>query len=184
MAEVLHRIVDAHGIGKLARIHPIVRIPERLEFAEGLDELGAKHFGEKRGARLAVAVFAGERTAERENDLGSAFDEFAKTANAFGAAEVEIYAHVNAALAVVAVERTAEAILAHEPGDGAEIFPELRGRNGGILPPLPTVGLARNKHHGAERRLAHMPHCPSFIGRANVSYGRRVPGLRRADQRF
>ena len=135
-------IVDAHGIGELAGIHAVVRIPERLEFAEGLDELGAEHLRQQRGARLAVAMLAGERAAEGEHDVGSAIDELAEFADAFGAAEVEIDARVHAALAVVAVERAAEAVLGHERGDGAQIVAELRGRNGGSLPSLPS-GRAR-----------------------------------------
>ncbi len=171
-------IVDAHGIRELAGIHAVVRIPERLEFAKGLDELGAEHFWEQRGARLAVAVLTRERAAKREDDICRAVYEFAEYANAFGTSEIEVDAHVDASLAVVAIERTAEAVLRHETGDGAEIFSELRGRNGGILPPLPAIGLAGHKDHGAERGFANMPDRLSFIGRANMRHWRRGPGLR------
>ena len=104
-------IVDAHSIEKLAGIHAVVGIPQRLELAKCLDKLGAEHLRQQRGARLAVAMFAGERAAEGEHDVGSAIDELAEGANALGAAEVEVDAHVHAALAVVAIERAAKAVL-------------------------------------------------------------------------
>ncbi len=108
MAKILNRIVDTGGIGELAGIHAIVRVPERLELAEGLDELRAEHFGQEGGARLAVAVFAGERAAEGADDIGGALDELAEFAHALRSREVEIDAGVHAALAVVAVERGAD----------------------------------------------------------------------------
>ncbi len=82
MAQVLDGVVDTHGIRKLAGIHAVVRVPERLELAEGIDELGAEHFGQQSGARLAVAVLAGERAAEGEDEIGGALDEFAEVAHA------------------------------------------------------------------------------------------------------
>ena len=83
MAEIFHGVVDADGIDELAGIHAVAGIPERLELAEGLHELGAEHFGQQGGARLAVAVLAGERAAEAEDDIGGAVDELAEVAHAF-----------------------------------------------------------------------------------------------------
>ena len=80
LAEILSRIVDAHSVGELAGIHAIVGVPEHLEFAKGLDEFRAEHLGQQSGARLAIAVFAGERSAEREHNIGGALDEFAEDA--------------------------------------------------------------------------------------------------------
>ena len=78
VAQVLDRIVDADGIDELAGVHAVVRVPEDLELAEGLHELGAEHLGQQRGAGLAVAMFAGERAAEAEHDIGGAVDELAE----------------------------------------------------------------------------------------------------------
>jgi hypothetical protein len=60
MAEVLDGIVDTNRIRKFSGVHAVVGIPDGLELAEGIDKLGAKHFGQKRSAGLTVAVFAGE----------------------------------------------------------------------------------------------------------------------------
>ena len=107
MAEIFDRVVDAHRIDQLAGIHAVVGIPQRLEFAEGLHQLRPEHLGQQSGARLAVAVLAAERAAEAEHDIGGAIEEFAEIAQPLFGAEVEVDAHVHAALAVVAVERAA-----------------------------------------------------------------------------
>ena len=164
VAKVFERIVDAHRIEELAGIHAVVRIPERLEFAEGLHELGAEHFGQQRGARLAVAVLAGERAAKARTRSAARSMNSRKMRMPCCAAEIEIDAHVDAALAVVAVERAAIAVLGHELGDGAKICAQLLGGNGSILPTFPAVGLAGHKDHGTERGFAHMPHRLSLVG--------------------
>ena len=41
-------------------------------------QLGAEHFGQQRGAGLAVAVLAGERAAKAEHDVGGAVNELAE----------------------------------------------------------------------------------------------------------
>ena len=77
VAEILRGVVDARRVGELAGVHAVVRIPEHLELAEGLRQLGAEHFGQQRRAGLAVAVLAGERAAEGDDDVGGAIDELA-----------------------------------------------------------------------------------------------------------
>src|ERR1700677_1529409 len=129
-------------------------------------------------------MLAGERAAKGKHNIGGAINELAEAANALGAVEVKVDAHVDATLPVVAIERTAEAVLGHEPSDRAQIFSELHGWNGGVLPALPAVVLSGHKARGAQRGCAHMPHRTSLIGRADVRDRRRWPGLRRARQRF
>src|ERR1700733_9535386 len=101
MAKILDRIVDARGVREFAGIHAVVRIPERFEFAKRADEFRPEHFWQQRGARLSVAVLARERAAKGEHDVRSAINELTKDANALGAVEVEVDAHVHAALPVV-----------------------------------------------------------------------------------
>ena len=78
VAEVFQRIVDAHRIDQLAGIHAVVGIPERLELAKGLHQFRPEHLGQQRGARLAVAVLAAERSAKAEHQIGGAVEEFAE----------------------------------------------------------------------------------------------------------
>ncbi len=58
VANILKRIVDAHCVRQLARVHPVVRIPELLECPEGLNQLRPIHLRQQRGARLPVAMLA------------------------------------------------------------------------------------------------------------------------------
>ena len=67
VAQILDGIVDADCIDEFAGVHAVVGIPQRLEFAEGLHQLGAEHLGQQRGAGLAVAVLAAEGSAETQN---------------------------------------------------------------------------------------------------------------------
>src|ERR1700691_611915 len=103
MAEIFDGIVDPHGIIELAGIHAVVGIPPLLELSLCLDMRAAKHLRQQRGARLPVAMLAGERAAEGKHDVSSAIDKLAEGANALGAVEVEVDTHVHAALAVVAI---------------------------------------------------------------------------------
>src|SRR5581483_8018950 len=111
-------------------VHAVLGIPESLEFAEGLHDFSAEHFGEQGAARLAVAMFTGERAAEGDDDVCGAIDELAEFADTGRGFEVEVDAHVDTALAEVAVEGAAVAVFAHEGVDLAQVDAELRGRNG------------------------------------------------------
>ena len=51
-------LVDAIRINDLSRIHLPIRIPDRLELAESLDQFVAKHFVEKFSSRLAVTMLS------------------------------------------------------------------------------------------------------------------------------
>ncbi len=133
---------------------------------------------------MAVTVLAGERTAEGADDFSGALDEIAEVSYSFWSSEVEIDTAMHAALAVVAVERAAIAVFAHQGIDGAEIVAKLRGRNGGIVPTFPAVGLAGNKDRAAERGFADMPDRGGLSRRANAGDGRGGPGLRGASDGF
>ena len=121
IAKVFHRVINANSIGQLAGIHPVIGVPDGFELAKCLDELGAKHFRQQRGAGLSVAVLAGDGTAKAQDQVGSAVKKLAETAQALDAAEVEIDAEMDAALAEVAVKRAAVAVLAHEREEPAQV---------------------------------------------------------------
>ena len=105
LAQVLDGVVDADGVGELAGIHAVRWVPDGLEFLKGVDQLGTEHLGQQGGAGLAVAVLAGERAAKAEDEISGAVEERAEVAHTSLRAEVEVDAHVDAALAIVSVER-------------------------------------------------------------------------------
>ena len=78
-AEVFVRLV---GVDEFVGVHAIGGVEEALEGAEGLHQLFAEHLGEERAAGLAVAVFAGERAAVGEGDVGGAVHELAELEDA------------------------------------------------------------------------------------------------------
>jgi hypothetical protein len=109
------------GVDELAGVHAVGGIEDALEGAEGFDQVFTEHLGEERAAGLAVAVFAGEGAAVGEGDVGGAVDELAEFENAGGGFEVEVEAHVDAALAEVAVHGGGVVVLVDEGVDGAEV---------------------------------------------------------------
>src|SRR6059058_504266 len=62
-------LVDAVWPDDLARVHLPVRVPDRLELFEGVDQVVAEHLREELRPRLAVAVLAREGAAELEDEI-------------------------------------------------------------------------------------------------------------------
>ena len=83
LAQVLDRVVDAHRIDQLAGIHAVVRIPQRLELAKRLHQLGPEHLRQERRARLPIAVLAAQRSAELQHHVRRAIEKFAEIAQPF-----------------------------------------------------------------------------------------------------
>ena len=132
--------VEPVGLDHFAGIHLPVGIPDRLELAEGLHQFRAKHFGEKFGAGLAVSVFAGERAAVADDEVGGLFHELAEFAHAFGGFEIVIHARVDAGVAEVSVERAVVVVGVHQLAQIAQIGAEFFGSDGGIFEAFPAWG--------------------------------------------
>src|SRR5439155_16939108 len=64
---------------------------------------------------------------------------------------------MDAALAVVAVQRAVVLVLPGELAQPAQVLTEPLRRDGGILPTFVRVGLARDKSGCSEPRLPHLP---------------------------
>src|SRR5579875_1324080 len=114
--------IHAIRIHELAGIHSAFRVPNRLEFAERLRQLRPEHFRIKLGARLPVAVLAGKRPSVAQRQVSGFLHESTKAANAFRASEVEIDAHMNAALAEMAVGVAPEVMRLHQAAEIAQII--------------------------------------------------------------
>src|SRR3546814_13445430 len=81
----------------LARIHALLRIPDRLELAERLHQFRAIHLRQQARAHLTVAMLAGQRAAVTEDQIGGLVHEAAPLADAVRRADIEVDATVNAA---------------------------------------------------------------------------------------
>src|SRR5690606_21341129 len=104
-----------------------------------------------------VAVFAAERAAMLDHEIGRLFDERAEMPDAPGACEVELDSGVHAALAKMAVERGLEAVARQQVAKAAQVAAEALGRHRGILPTLPGVAHAPDERGGAEAGLPNFP---------------------------
>ncbi len=155
--KILDGVVDAHRIHQLAGIHAVLRVPQRLELAEGLHQLRTKHLGQESGARLSVTVFAAERPAKAEHQVGGSLDELTVFAQPLFATEVKVDAQVHAALSVMTVERAAIAILTQQRDQLAQVGAQPTGRNACVFPAFPAVGLAGDEDGCTQCRFAHMP---------------------------
>ena len=167
-AKVFVRLV---GVDEFAGVHAVGRVEDVLEGAEGHHELFAEHLGEESATGLAIAMFAGERATVGESDVGGAVDELAEVEDAGFGFEIEVEAHVHAALAEVAVHCAGVVELLHQRVDGAEIAAELRGIDGGILPSLPPGTDAGDECGGAKAGLADVPDAFGFVRGVEASGG-------------
>src|SRR5262249_26854027 len=122
-------VVDPTGTQHLAGIHPPRRIPDRLELVERRHQLWTVHARQQLAARLAVAVLAGERSAEADDQIGRALDESAIRANPRGSLEIEVDARVDAALAEMPVEIALQMVRIEELPETPQVLAELRRRD-------------------------------------------------------
>ncbi len=152
--EVLARQV---GVDHLVGVHLVVGVPDRLELAEGPDQLRPEHLRQERGLRLAVAVLAGDRPAVADDQVARLVQELAEVLHALVGLQLEVDPGVDAALAEVAVERAVVAVLLEQLAEVAEVRADAVGRHGGIFPPLPGVLLAGNAGGRPQARLADLP---------------------------
>ncbi len=117
-----------------------------------------------------------------EGDVGGVVHELAEFEDAGGSFEVEVEAHVDAALAEVAVHGARVAVLVHEGADGAEIAAELGGIDGGVFPALPSGADAGDEGGGSEAGFADVPDTLGFVGGVDAGGGLRREGFHCGDE--
>src|SRR5579864_7458955 len=83
-------LVDGEWIDDFAGIHPVLRVPDRFEFAKRLYQFGTKHLGQHFRLGLSIAVFAGEGAAITDNQIGGILNKRPEVADAFDGAEIEV----------------------------------------------------------------------------------------------
>ena len=174
VGSVTEVLVRGVGVDHLARVHLPIGIPEALERAHRLHEVGPEHLDQVVGVRLSVAVLAGERAAVGENEVGRLVEEAEERPDARLALQVEADARVHAALAVVAEEDAREPVPAEQLREVPQVPAEPLGRNGRILEARPGFELPRNPA-GSDRRLAHRPDPPLPLAIGHDLDRRRAP---------
>src|SRR5437868_6718087 len=96
-------LVHTVGVDNLARIHLPLRVPNRFELAECIDEFRAEHLMEELASRLSVAVLAAQTAAVPYAKVGSLFHEGAPLLDTSFGFNVEIDTAMHATLSEVAV---------------------------------------------------------------------------------
>ena len=97
---------DRVGVDQLSWIHPRERIPDPLEVAKRIDELGTEHDLQQFSARLTVAVFSRERAPVLVRaELRGFGQKRSVVGQALRAFEIELHATMHEALPEVPVER-------------------------------------------------------------------------------
>ena len=104
-------------------------------------------------------MFAGERAAIADDEIGGLFDEVAELRDAFFRLQIEVEAGVNAGVAEVAVERAFVVEGGHHFAEVAEIGAEFFGSDGGVFPAFPVQRLAGDVRGDAEAGLRGFPRC-------------------------
>ena len=149
--------VETIRLDELARIHLPIGIPKRLELAESLHEFRPEHLRKKFGAGLAVSMFAGERAAVADDEVGGLFHELAEFAHALCGFEIVVHARVHAGVAEVSVERAVVVEGLHQLAQLAEVGAEFLGRDRGIFEAFPAQRFAGHVRSHAQARLADIP---------------------------
>src|SRR5205823_2713432 len=145
-------LIDLVRVDDLAPVHLQIRVPDALELAEAVHEVVPEHLRQELGARLPVAVLAGERTAQLEHEVARVLEPAAVLLDSLARHEVEVPACVHTALAVVAVQRALVLVLPRELLQAAQVLAEALRRDGGVLPALVRVLLAGDEGGRAEAR--------------------------------
>src|SRR5437763_15838537 len=102
-------------------------------------------------------MLARDRATKAHDEIGGLAEKAAPFRDTLFGAQAEIPAAMDAAIAEMAVERAVVAIALGERVKLAQIIAGAVGRHGGILPALPSIGMAGDEGRGAEPGLAHLP---------------------------
>ncbi len=149
--------VDREGADDHAGVHPVVRIPEALEFPEQPHHLGPVHARQELRAGVPVAVFARVRAAMAHHQVRGLFDEPPEPADARAAQQVEVDADVDATLAEVPVRDAAQAVPLFQLAEVPQVRAEPLGRHGCVLPAGPRLGTVGHAGGDAGAFLADPP---------------------------
>ena len=119
---------------------------------------GPNIFGKQFGARLAIAMLAGERATEAHDEIRGLLDERAIVADAGRGFEIEVDARVQAAMTEVAVEGSGVVVLIEQSSQSLRRYsPIFSGGTAESSQPSQVKRLAGNEGGGTEAGFADLP---------------------------
>ncbi len=167
--------IQGQWIDDLPGVHLSVRIPDRLELAERLDQFRSVHPHEQLAAGLPVAMFAGVAPAEADDHVGCLLDEVAIVIEPMPGLYFEVDSRVNDTLAEMTVQGAIVPELIEECPEVAEVIADPVRRHGRVFPAGPGVGHPR---HPGGRAETGFPCLPELSLRFLPLIDRDVPALR------
>ena len=156
--QVLVELVRRHD---LAGVHPVLRVEDGLQPAEGGDQFVPEHARQQLAPALPVPVLPGERTAELHHQVGRPLHEPAVGGHPVRGVQVEGDPGVHAALPEVAVQTGPDvaevAELLEQAPQSAQVLAQPVRRYRRVLPALEGVGVSGDVRGGAQSGLPHLP---------------------------
>ena len=134
-----------------------MRVPDRLEVAKRLDQVGAEHLRQQFALGLPIAVLARQRAVIGEAEIRRFLHILAKLLYAVGGLQPEGHPGVDAAVAEMAEQRIGIAEALVQLVELAQVIAEPLRRHRRILPARPGLFFARDAHR-ADPGFAHRPH--------------------------
>ena len=132
-----------------------------LNSREGAAELRPEHLAEELRARLAVAVLAGERSADAHHQVRRLLHERAELADPGARRRGRSRSRQwTQPMPEVSVDRGVVAELEEQLAERAQVLAHPLGRDGRVFPPRPGIGLAGHERRRSEARLADVPEVP------------------------
>ena len=119
--------------------HP-ARIPDVLHAGHQRQPVVAVHPAQHLRAGPAVAVLPGHRPAQRHHQIGGLLDERPVGADAVLGEQIEVDAHVHAALTEVPVGRPGQPVAGHQRVQATQVVGQPVRRHRGVLPAAPGLG--------------------------------------------
>ena len=151
-------VPERRRVDDLPGVEQAVRVPERLQLAEGLRQLRAKHALGEGAAHDPVAVFAAEGAAELEHEVGDLRGQGFGRVEPDSALQVDNRPDVDAADAGVAVVARTQAVRPHGPVEAPYVLRQPLRSDRRVLHESGRPGVAAAAHEQAEAGLAHAPH--------------------------
>ncbi len=164
-----------------ARVEQVVRVPDRLRPLEQPHQLTAVHARQQLRPGLSVAVFAGQRAAVGDDQVGEVLREAAEAGHTRVRQQVEVDTDVDAAVAEVPVRRAAQPVRPEEPSEVAQVRAQPGRRHRAVLPAGPRLGAVR---HPGRRAARVLPDAPQGALSGRVRHDQGVQDVGRAHDRL
>ena len=185
VSEVRRERRTVHDLSRVEHTGGIERVLDR---PKRVVERRAEHLLGERSANEAVAMFAGQRAAELEHEVGDVVRDRAEALNALGGFQIDHWPDVQAADRRVRVHAGDRVVAMNDLQEAVDVVAEPFGRDRRVFHERERLVIALHRHRQPERGLAEAPD-PRLIFRRHgppppaAQGGRREIALERLEAR-